>query len=251
MKGLAASKQVQNELQQAITERLSPPLEARFEILNNSGGDVLRIGVDAGDSKPYCLDGSKFYVRNDAETSMALRDEIVALVLESVGLSSDLVANGDTDEAPAAAGPEGSGRSDGSSARSPQSPGGRAKQTSAGSDDPFYLPQDGVEIVDSETRGDTTYYVVRNMRNHRSVGNVTRKGARKLWNYAIAQYEDSPVKAGQIRWKENVGYIRSGKRAGKKRFDLALREGSELRVFYGVTSEGMEGAWAQFVDETD
>ena len=251
VKGLPASRQVQNELQQAISERLSPPLEARFEILTNSGGDVLRIGVDAGDAKPYCLDGSKFYVRNDAETSMALRDEIVALVLESVGLSSDLVANGDTDEVPAAPGPEGSGRSDGSSARSAKGQGGRAKQTSAGSDDPFYLPQDGVEIVDSETRGGTTYYVVRNMRNQRSVGNVTRKGARKLWNYAIAQYEDSPVKAGQIRWKENVGYIRSGKRAGKKRFDLALREGSDLRIFYGVTSEGMEGAWAQFVDETD
>ncbi len=250
VKGLAASKQVQNELQLAISERLSPPLEARFEILTNSGEDVLRIGVDAGDSKPYCLDGSKFYVRNDAETSMALRDEIVALVLESVGLSSDLVANGDADETPAAA-PEGSGRADDSRTKSPGAPSGRARQTSAGSDDPFYLPQDGVEIVDSETRGGTTYYVVRNMRNQRSVGNVTRKGARKLWNYAIAQYEDSPVKAGQIRWKENVGYIRSGKRAGKKRFDLALREGSELRVFYGVTSEGMEGAWAQFVDETD
>ncbi|MDE0199557.1 MAG: putative DNA binding domain-containing protein [Caldilineaceae bacterium] len=250
VKGLAASKQVQNELQLAISERLSPPLEARFEILTNSGEDVLRIGVDAGDSKPYCLDGSKFYVRNDAETSMALRDEIVALVLESVGLSSDLVANGDADETPAAA-PEGSGRADDSRTKSPGATSGRARQTSAGSDDPFYLPQDGVEIVDSETRGGTTYYVVRNMRNQRSVGNVTRKGARKLWNYAIAQYEDSPVKAGQIRWKENVGYIRSGKRAGKKRFDLALREGSELRVFYGVTSEGMEGAWAQFVDETD
>ncbi|MYH61503.1 MAG: ATP-binding protein [Caldilineaceae bacterium SB0675_bin_29] len=251
MKGLPASRQVQNELQQAISERLSPPLETRFEILTNSGGDVLRIGVDAGDAKPYCLDGSKFYVRNDAETSMALRDEIVALVLESVGLSSDLVDSGDADEAPSAADPAGSGRADGARERSPRGSGGLGKQGAANSDDPFYLPQDGVEIVDSETRGGTTYYVVRNMRNQRSVGNVTRKGARKLWNYAIAQYEDSPVKAGQIRWKENVGYIRSGKRAGKKRFDLALREGSDLRIFYGVTSEGMEGAWAQFVDETD
>ena len=251
VKGLSASKQVQKELQQAISERLSPPLEARFEILTNSGEEVLRIGVDAGDSKPYCLDGSKFYVRNDAETSMALRDEIVALVLESVGLSSDLVDSGDADEAPPSADSAAPGRADGARGMSSRGAGGRSKQGAADSSDPFYLPQDGVEIVDSETRGDTTYYVVRNMRNQRSVGNVTRKGARKLWNYAIAQYEDSPVKANQIRWKENVGYIRSGKRAGKKRFDLALREGSDLRVFYGVTSEGMEGAWAQFVEESD
>ena len=251
IKGLAASKQVQKELQQVISERLTPPLEARFEILANDGGEVLRIGVDAGDSKPYCLDGSKFYVRNDAETSLALRDEIVALVLESVGLSSDLVDSGETDDAPAAADPTGAGKSGDSRGRSSKGSGGRGKQGSTESDDPFYLPQDGVEIVDSETRGGTTYYVVRNLRNQRSVGNVTRKGARKLWNYAIAQYEDSPVKSDQIRWKENVGYIRSGKRAGKKRFDLALREGSGLRVFYGVTSEGMEGAWAQFVEEGD
>lgn len=105
--------------------------------------------------------------------------------------------------------------------------------------------------MDRETRGDTTYYVVRNLRNQRSVGNVTRKGARKLWNYAITQYEDSPVKSGQIRWKENVGIVRSAKRAGKVRFDLALREGSDTRIFYGVTEEGMEGAWAQFVDEAE
>lgn len=251
IKGLAASKQVQKELQQAVSERLSPPLEVRFEILTNSDGDVLRLGVDAGDAKPYCLDGAKFYVRNDAETSMALRDEIVALVLESVGLSSDLVASGDADEAATDVESPGDAKTDGSRGRSSRGSSGRGKQGSAGSDDPFYLPQDGVEIVDSETRGGTTYYVVRNMRNQRSVGNVTRKGARKLWNYAIAQFEDSPVKANQIRWKENVGYIRAGKRAGKKRFDLALRVGSDLRVFYGVTSEGMEGAWAQFVDEAD
>ena len=250
VKGLAASKQVQKELQQALAERLTPPLETRFEILANSGVDVLRIGVDAGDAKPYCLDGSKFYVRNDAETSLALRDEIVALVLESVGLNADLVGSTESDDAPSAAESDGEAKTgagrDSGSKRSK----GRASSGSTEADDPFYLPQDGVEIVDSETRGDTTYYVVRNLRNHHSVSNVTRKGARKLWNYAITQFEDSPVKTDQIRWKENVGFIRSGKRAGKERFDLALREGSSLRVFFGVTNDGMEGAWAQFVEES-
>ena len=36
----------------------------------------------------------------------------------------------------------------------------------------------------------------------------------------------------------------------RMRFDLALREGSAVRIFYGVTVEGMEGAWAQFVEES-
>lgn len=251
VKGLTNSKQALNEIQQAITERLTPPLEPRYEIISNSGADVLRIGVDAGDEKPYCLDGSKFYVRNDAETSLALRDEIVALVLESVGLNADLVGS-EEGEGTSAANESPDRDKDGAAPPSvAKRTRSRKGQPSQKENDPFYLPQDGVEIVDRETRGDTTYYVVRNLRNQRSVGNVTRKGARKLWNYAITQYEDSPVKSGQIRWKENVGIVRSAKRAGKVRFDLALREGSDTRIFYGVTEEGMEGAWAQFVDEAE
>ena len=250
VKGLASSKQVQKEIQQAIAERLTPPLEARFEILSNDGADVLRIGVDAGDEKPYCLDGSKFYVRSDAETSLALRDEIVALVLESVGLNADVVMGGEDEIAPAASESADAGKADAAKTSGSRRSKGRATQSATEEADPFYLPQDGVEIVDNETRGDTTYYVVRNLRNHRAVGNVTRKGARKLWDYAITQYEDSPVKAAQIRWKNNVGIVGSEKRAGKLRFDLALRDGSAVRIFYGVTVEGMEGAWAQFVDES-
>ncbi len=251
VKGLVNSKQAQTEIQQAITERLTPPLEPRYEVLSNSGADVLRIGVDAGDEKPYCLDGSKFYVRSDAETSLALRDEIVALVLESVGLNADLVGSDDGDGTPAANDSADEDK-DGPGARSnSKRTRGRTTKASPKESDPFFLPQDGVEIVDRETRGDTTYYVVRNLRNQRSVGNVTRQGARKLWNYAITQYEDSPAKSNQIRWKENVGIVRSAKRAGKVRFDLALRNGSDIRIFYGVTEEGMEGDWAQFVEEAE
>ena len=250
VKGLENSKAVHKEMVQAIAERLTPPLEARFEILTNDGAHVLRVGVDAGDEKPYCLDGSKFYVRNDAETSLALRDEIVALVLESVGLNADLVTGADSEAESPANQPQEGGKASAARGTGSSRARGRTGQRSAEQKDPFYLPQDGVEIVNNETREDTTYYVVRNLRNQRSVGNVTRKGARKLWNYAITQYEDSPAKSDQIRWKKNVGIVRSAKRAGKVRFDLALREGSAVRIFYGVTVEGMEGAWAQFVDES-
>ena len=233
VRGLSNPKQVQKELQQSMAERLTPPLEARFEILQSEGTSVLRIGVDAGDEKPYCLDGSKFYVRNDAETSLAIRDEIVALVLESVGLEADAGA-----DIPVSPTKNGKPTDDKNS---------KSKHSKASTDDPFYLPQDGVEIVGRETRGGTTHYVVRDLRNARSVSNVTRKGARKLWNYAISQYEDSPIKSDNIQWKKNVGVVRAEKRAGKMRFDLALREGKTVRIFYGVTADGMEGAWAQFV----
>jgi hypothetical protein len=270
VKGLAQPKQVEKEIQQAMAQRLTPPLEPRFEVIQSDGVGVLRIGVDAGDEKPYCLDGSKFYVRNDAETSVAIRDEIVALALESVGLSADVSARrpsmppaSDSKDAEKG-GKTGASRSSGSRrsrgrGRSNQGAAESDRATDAApgdrqlgeADDPFYLPQDGVEIVGRETRGEINYYVVRNLRNHRSVSNVTRKDARKLWNYAISQYEDSPAKSDQIRWKQNAGVAHAEKRAGKMRFDLALREGTTVRIFYGVTVEGMEGAWAQFVDEQE
>jgi hypothetical protein len=239
VKGLTAPAQVQKEIGEALSERLTPPLEVKYETVQSENAKVLRISVSEGEDKPYCLDGSKFYVRNDAETDLAVRDEIVALVLESQGLESSR------------------------SGRSSSSGDGGRRQRQGGppppvakngnvpppvSDDPFYLPQMGVELVASETRGGIRYYVVRDMRNGRSVSNVTRKGARKLWNYAIAQSEDQPVDPNKIVWKGNVGIVRSDKRAGKVRYDLALKENGNIRVFYGVTEDGMEGSWAQFVE---
>ncbi len=241
IKGLPNPAQVQKELLQAINERLTPPLDIKFETVQSEGAKVLRVSVSEGDEKPYCLDGSKFYVRNDAESDLAVRDEIVALVLESeLGEPTEL-------SQPTAGTPHRpSHRRDRKQPQPTPSAAPNLPQSDA-----FYTPQMGVELVSAETRNGINYYVVRDMRNGRSVSNVTRKGARKLWNYAIAQHEDHPVTEGNVTWKGNVGLVRLEKRAGKVRYDLALREGKEIRVFYGVTEDGMEGAWAQFVEEAE
>ena len=265
VKGLPNIKGVQKELQEAIAERLQPQLEVRFETAQSDNAQVLRVSVDEGDEKPYCLDQSKFYVRNDAETSLAVRDEIVALVLENAGISRDMTT-------PAARGPEAmrvpvaavtaeAAETSGSSSnrRRRRGGGGRGNETTPSAlptavatqgpatNDPFDLPQVGVEIVASENRNGVNYYIVSDLRNGRSVSNVTRKGARKLWNYAIAQVEDHPVDAGKVQWKGDVGIVSSESRAGKVRYDLARRNGKNVRIFYGVTEDGMEGPWAEFV----
>ena len=265
VKGLPNIKAAQKELQEAIAERLQPQLEVRFETAQSDNAQVLRVSVDEGDEKPYCLDQSKFYVRNDAETSLAVRDEIVALVLENAGISRDMTT-------PAAPGPEAlrapiavvtaeAAETSGSnnSRRRRRGGGGRGNETtpttpsaaiavqSPATNDPFDLPQVGVEILASENRNGVNYYIVSDLRNGRSVSNVTRKGARKLWNYAIAQVEDHPVDAGKVQWKGDVGIVSSESRAGKVRYDLARRNGKNIRIFYGVTEDGMEGPWAEFV----
>ena len=115
--------------------------------------------------------------------------------------------------------------------------------------DAFYLPQVGVEIIASEERDGNQFHTICDLRNGHVIKNVTRKGARKLWNYAIQQTEDHPVDAKKVEWKGNNGLISSEKRAGKVRYDLALRENGNIRVFYGVTEDGMEGKWAEFAQE--
>jgi len=249
VKGLSNIKGVQKELQAAIAERLQPQLEVRFETTQSNNAQVLRLSVDEGDEKPYCLDQSKFYVRNDAETSLAVRDEIVALVLENAGVS-----RGGAPEAVAATEKSATNASSSNNSRrrrrgsgNSSSSGRGNNNTASANSDPFDLPQVGVEIVSSENRNGVNYYVVSDLRNARSVSNVTRKGARKLWNYAIAQVEDHPVDPNKVQWKGNVGLVSSESRAGKVRYDLARRDGKNIRVFYGVTEDGMEGPWAEFV----
>ncbi|MBI3961101.1 MAG: putative DNA binding domain-containing protein, partial [Chloroflexi bacterium] len=188
VKGLPNSKVVQKELQAAIVERLQPQLEVRFETVQSDSAQVLRVSVDEGDEKPYCLDASKFYVRNDAETSLAVRDEIVALVLENAGINRGAPAEaisliGTIEPTPANESNSNSrrrrrGRSNDTGADAPSAMTATTVTESAEASDPFYLPQVGVEIVNSENRNGVNYYVVSDLRNGRSVSNVTRKGAR-------------------------------------------------------------------------
>lgn len=368
IKGIENPAQLEQQIRAALDQRLTPRLEVRFDVVQSQTARVLRVQVPKGPDLPYALDDYKFYVRDEAETSLAVRDEIVALIREAFGFehveeeevapetatpetAASLLSEGeisDTGEAftiqggeagksapvgpvtppqpsrqqaaaktaqktTGAPGEKGAAKSrqkapaksgekpaEKQTEKSPEKPterstersteksaekpagGGQRRgrqrrgkaQPAAGAegappapapllarisdvtpvigltdhaDRTFYLPQVGVEIVDSEERSGIVYHTIRDLRNGHTIHNVTRKGARKLWSYAIERCEDHLLDAEAISWRGDVGMIRKELRAGKLRYDLALREDGKVRVFYGVTEDGMEGQWAQFL----
>ncbi|MCE7988223.1 MAG: transcriptional regulator [Caldilinea sp. CFX5] len=258
-KGLANIKEVEEEIRIDLTERLTPPLAIKIDQFQSQGANILRLRVPKGDNRPYCLDGNKFYVRDETDTSLAVRDEIVALIQEV------LIEAGKLAPPHRPARTEHRPRHDSRRQDRPRRPESSSEPLESKAEvveavlppeiamvdanDAFYLPQVGVEIVHSEERNGTQFHTIRDLRNGHVITNVTRKGARKLWNYAIQQHEDKRVRTDKVEWQGNVGLVRSQARAGKVRYDLALREGDQVRVFYGVTDDGMEGAWAAFVQE--
>ncbi len=76
-------KQTQGEIEKAISERIVPPLPVTIDTVETEGVKVLRLQVTKGSDRPYCLDEQKFYVRDEGDTNLAVRDEVVALVLEA------------------------------------------------------------------------------------------------------------------------------------------------------------------------
>lgn len=251
------------ELRREIESKVVPPLEVEIDALETQDRQIVRIRVPEGRDKPYCLDDSRIYLRLESDTVQAVRDEIVRLVRRALVDRGELVEP----VKPAAAAPVESPKGRGRGRR-----GGEAKQPSAepapvpdapapeepANGDAFPVtvetegsqrsPKVGVQIVDVRDRGGVRYYTIRDLRNGTSVQNVTLKSARRLWRYAISQHEQSAPKADAIQWAGDVGLVKAEKRAGKQRYDFAQRlpDGS-IAVYYGVTEEGCDDPWRQFL----
>jgi len=112
-------------------------------------------------------------------------------------------------------------------------------------------PRTGVEIIGSEMRKGLMYHMMRDLRNGNVVKNVTRKSARRLWHYAILEKESNPVQPEKVEWHGDIGLWKRYKRGGAVRYDLVQRVNGELRVYYGVTYDGMHGPWQTFAGEDE
>ncbi|HEY6041577.1 MAG TPA: ATP-binding protein, partial [Anaerolineae bacterium] len=223
-----------NQLRAEIQKRIVPPLEAQIDAQKSEGKNVLRVIVPRGSEVPYALDGSYIYIRSESETNLAVRDEVIQLVRESMTIE----LAGQPAE-PRTAGPQIQ----------------RAESNIALPEEvisPITTvapPRTGVEVVKSEKRKGTMYYSIRDLRNNHIVHNITRSSARKLWQYAITEFQDHPVDPSKVKWIDSVGLWGAHKRAGKMRYDLVLRgPNSRLFVYYGVTEDGIHDTWRSLIE---
>lgn len=232
--GIRSATESIETLRTEIERKLTPPLDIEIDVLETVGKQVIRLQVPRGGDPPYAIDDNKIYVRDEADTSLAVRDEIVQLVMQGLKLS------------PSAATP----------AASPESPAQAAEIETPSSDEQLSspkveAPRTGVEIIATEQRKGVRYHVMRDLRNGSVVKNVTRSSARRLWHYAISQKESNAVKPDQVEWQGEIGLWKRYKRGGTIRYDLIQRDEDSLHVYYGVTEDGMHGPWQAFVVEDD
>jgi hypothetical protein len=200
-------------LEAEFERRITPPLEIKVDTQQSQGKNVVRISVPKGEDPPYVLDDSKIYLRQETETSLAVRDEIIQLIR-----------------------------------RTPVPEAEKSEETPPPGEI-IAAPQTGAEIVESTERKGTLYHTVKDLRNGHQVQNVTRSSARRLWHYAITEKEDHPLQPTDVTWQDDIGLWKRYERAGKTRYDLVQRapDGS-LHIYYGVTEEGFHGDWERFLE---
>lgn len=217
--GVPDTDEVIAQIKSAIHRQITPPLDVTINVLESKARKVLQLIVPRGDDPPYAIDGTNIYLRQETETSIAMRDELVSLVRRTLQ-------------------PEGAPC---------EEPSAEAEET----EDRIDPPRTGVQIVDEVERKGTTYYSMKDLRNGNVVRNVSRSSARKLWQYAITQHETNPVNPAEVGWKGNLGLWKASKRAGKVRYDLVQRQpDGGLAVYYGVTDDGISNAWRTMIEET-
>ncbi len=230
--GVPNVKEAIQQLHSEIEQKITPPIEVEIDALETKGKSVIRLRVPRGDDPPYAIDDNKIYVRDEDETNLAVRDEIVQLVMQTLR-KGRLVEQ--TDHTSPDAEPAETGQAE-------------ASTSQPGDAD---APRTGVEIIGTEQRKGMKYHVMRDLRNGSVVKNVTRKSARRLWHYAITEKESNPVNADEVEWHGAVGLWKRYKRGGVIRYDLVQRANGDLRVYYGVTDDGMHGPWQVFLSDDE
>jgi hypothetical protein len=230
--GVSNPKQAISQLESEISNRISPELSCSLDVQTTGGKKIVRILIPRGDDPPYAVDDNKIYLRSETETGLAVRDEIVAMVLR---VKPEKVV----DKTPLGVSPR------------PVVP----DSLPPVEDEPEteLRPRTGVEIVEVEKRKGVNYFTVRDLRNGSMVKNVTQKSARKLWHQAITRFNKLPEDLSQVKvqWQGDLGLLETSKYGKSVRYELVQRTPDGYRYYYGVTDDGIHGAWKQVVGLDD
>jgi hypothetical protein len=276
--GLDDAANLAAELRRDIDGQISPPVEVTCEEVVSDGKPVLVLTVPDGSRKPHAIEPGGIFVRRDAATAQATRDEIVQMVTGGAAAAppAPAPANGRArteDTTPHTSAPRTRARS--SAAADTRKPAARAVTDNGKSDraakaaneraakavaepaadaqieeyeeavapDPV-TPTTGVEVLEAFDLDGTRYYTLRDLRYHKLIHNVTKATNRRLWRAAIAQREKGDLDDASVRWDGDYGLWRSYRqRAGDRRYDLVYRGDGDPRIFFGVSEAGMTGRW--------
>lgn len=229
--GIPDPEQAIQQIEKEINNRISPPLHCQMDIHDYRGKKLVRVLVPRGDEPPYAVDDNKIYVRDEAETGLAVRDEIVSLVLRNK-------------REPLAEPQPSSG---------PTEPVAHAAVTVKEEADMDNAPRTGVEVLNPEERQGKTYFTMRDLRNGNMVKNVTRASARKLWHYAINRYNELAPNLDKthITWQGELGFVGQVRQGSTVRYDLIQRTPGGYRFYFGVTADGIHGGWKHLIGEDE
>ncbi len=235
--GVEDPEEIVSLIKTEVQRKVTPELDVSLDVLDSQGVKLVRVSVPKGADIPYAVDGTLIYLRQESETSIAVRDEIVNLVRSQIVDAQK--AQEQMSEVVAESAPE---------LGSPA-----ASVEKAATEGPMFRiepPRTGVEILATDERKGTTYHTMKDLRNRSVIRDVTRSSARRLWRYAIIEREKSMPTDKEITWHGDIGLWKTYKWEGKQRHNLVQRDlEGHMHIYYGVTEDGIHGEWKHFLDE--
>ena len=235
IQGITSPDQSIKQLEKEVTNRISPPLHISMDVQKYKTKEIIRILIPRGEEPPYALDDNKIYIREEDETNIAVRDEIVNLVLRR------------SQPLPASSAAMNVSKPQEDEPKPPPLP--QIELSLESNSD----PRTGVEVIPPIVRDGKSFYSLRDLRNGNLVKNVTSTSARRLWHYAISRYGEicNNLEKEPIIWQGNYGLLKQDKEGKTPHFDLIQKTGSGYRFFFGVTQDGIHGPWKIFSTEDE
>lgn len=223
-------------LEKEIRNRITPELTTTIDANEYKGKKIIRVLIPRGAEPPYALDDNKIYVRDEAETGLAVRDEIVSLVLRGAHDQSFAV--------PATV-PE-------ITEKAVSLPTMEEKNAVI-EEKTDVAPRTGVEVLPAGDQTETRHYTMRDLRNGNMVKNVTKASARRLWHYAITRYLEiiERNELTNIQWQGDYALSRKYKQGKATHFDFVQRTPEGIRYYFGVTDDGIHGPWKKFAEDEE